>query len=169
MVPTLWFLALVPELDKGTLKVFILYGFFQSEEMARLATDAGISAYTESDDTLFQLNSFVRRFYINILGRDAEQEGLDFWVANLVNSTINAGELAQGFFFSQEFIAQAHDDSRFVEIAYETILGRVSDESGKIFWIGQLNSGVSREELIGEFINSVEFKVLAAEYGIQVS
>ncbi|NOQ64830.1 MAG: DUF4214 domain-containing protein [Methyloprofundus sp.] len=159
----------VSELDKGTLKVFILYGFFQSGEMADLAAEAGVAAYSESDDRLFQLNSFVRRFYTNVLGRDADQGGFDSWMADLLNNTRDAKKLAEGFFFSQEFIQQGHDDSRFVEIAYETILGRVSDESGKIFWAGQLSSGMSREELVGGFLNSEEFEVLAAEYGIQVS
>lgn len=45
-------------------------------------------------------------------------------------------------------------------------MGREPDEAGYNAWVGQLNSGVSREEVFNGFAQSQEFTQICAWYGI---
>lgn len=154
-------------INEGLLREFVLYSFFQSAEFKALAEQSNTLAYSESDHTQFLVKDFVRRLYVNVLGREPEQGGMDYWSGRLFDGSATASVIVQGFFFSNEFINQGHGDSAFVEIAYETILDRSSDIGGKNFWLGELANGLTRLQLIQGFIQSQEFESLAASYGIQ--
>lgn len=45
----------------------------------------------------------VRRFYRDILGREADSGGLAYWVVRLENGTVDAGEIFSSMLFSQEY------------------------------------------------------------------
>lgn len=114
---------------------------------------------------------FVARFYELVLGRDYEAAGLAFWTRQLVSKVKNAGDIASGFFFSQEFKDRGTTNLKFVQIAYLTLLGRdpVGDP-GVDFWVNALNGGFkTRENVIAGFVNSPEFSDIALEYGINAA
>ena len=79
-----------------------------------------------------------------------------------------AKEVAKEFFNSEEFKNLNLNDEEFIKTAYKTLLGRDADEAGLKYWKEQLQNGVSREELIDQFLDSKEFKKFAMESGVLV-
>ena len=57
-------------------------------------------------------------------------------------------------------------DADYVEDLYKSCLGRNSDPDGKAFWIQQLASGKTRDEVMAGFINSKEYSQICDVYGI---
>ena len=57
-------------------------------------------------------------------------------------------------------------DEEFVEILYETFLGRASDPAGKTTWVNCLKKGQSRDEVMKGFSNSAEFSKIVASFGL---
>ena len=60
-------------LNDGLLRDFVLYGFFQSSEFSALAEQFGVTGYSERDHAQFLVKDFVRRFYVNVLGRESDR------------------------------------------------------------------------------------------------
>jgi len=120
---------------------------------------------TPSVDALTQ---FIQRLYQNVLGRQADQGGLDFWKNALANGQSNGSTISEQFFFSNEYLNRNRTNAQYVNDLYETCMGRPADEGGRDFWVGRLNSGVSRRQLMEQFLQSDEFKRICAQYGIPV-
>jgi len=112
--------------------------------------------------------AFIRRFYQLVLDREPDAQGFDFWLSQLANSddSETAGEIARGFFESNEFKGRKTADGEFLDIAYRSFFDREADSEGKQYWMGQLSSGVSRHDVINGFIASQEFVDLTASFGI---
>ncbi len=158
----------VSRLQNGRLRDMVLYGFLKSQEFTDLAERLSIIGFSQDDQALYQLKQFVLRFYQKVLKRKADVQGFDYWVAQLNSGSQSAGDIARNFFFSNEFSRLNYNDSSFIDIAYQTILNRASDQTGKNYWLGQLAGGLTRPGLINAFIASQEFSDLANFYGIRV-
>jgi hypothetical protein len=156
------------KLQNGKLRDMVLYGFLTSKEFAKLATRFSVTGFSDKDNALYQIKQFVVRFYEQVLQRNAEVGGYDFWAEQLLSGAQSAGDIARGFFFSAEFMNKNHDDLTFINIAYQTILNRTADQGGRDFWLSQLDSGLTPLDMINGFIGSQEFKALATSYGIRV-
>ncbi len=142
----------------------IFYGFALSKEFSALCQESyGILAYNAAD----QREAFVERFYNLVLGRDADLGGVKYWTGELKSKRKTAADIANGFFFSDEFKSKAVGNDKFVEIAYRTLLNREADDEGKNFWVGKLNGGYSRGALILDFVYTPEFEKLAKKYDIK--
>ncbi|PRM86894.1 DUF4214 domain-containing protein [Aliarcobacter cryaerophilus] len=115
-----------------------------------------------------KIEEFVNRFYTEVLERPSDESGLESWSSQLENGTKTADDIANGFFFSEEFKNKNLDNDDFVEIAYEALLGREADLAGKNHWINNLDNGMSRSDILDGFIYSDEFKNIANNYGIEV-
>lgn len=83
----------------------------------------------------------VVRLYRAALGRDPDQDGLNFWTSALQAGT-PLQDLAAGFVASGEFAARlgALDAGGFVTQLYANILGRAPDPGGFQYWTGLLQS-----------------------------
>jgi hypothetical protein len=110
------------------------------------------------------IRDLINSYYMNVLDRDPDQGGLDFWTAEVervVSLGIDTGEgfqaLGRLFFNSTEYRSKEKFDDEFVTDLYETFLNRLPDEQGKAHWAAQLRSGLTRDMLITEFANSEEF------------
>lgn len=110
--------------------------------------------------------SFVERAYLLILGREGEQEGIDYWVNGLQSNELDAANLIYGFVNSAEFINRGYSNDEQVEILYNVMLNRTSDPEGKAGWVNILNNGCSINAVLSGFTGSQEFKNLCSEYGI---
>ena len=142
----------------------VFYGFALSKEFTALCQESyGILAYDAAD----QREAFVERFYNLVLGRDADVGGVKYWTGELKSKRKTAADIANGFFFSDEFKSKAVGNDKFVEIAYRTLLNREADNDGKNYWVGKLNSGYSRASLILDFVYTPEFEKLAKKYDIK--
>ena len=110
---------------------------------------------------------FVTRCYQKILGRNPDSGGLKSWSDQLRAGTKTAAEIINGFMNSTEYKNKYHTDVESVEILYNTMLDRKSDEAGLKYWLGYLKAGNSIGVVINGFCNSNEFRKLCNSYGIR--
>ena len=157
-------------MKKGYTYKKVLAGFIKSDEFGNLCRDLGIvrGSY-KSDEPVDQGNkieAFVARLYKVCLGRAYDQEGLDNWVGALTSGNADVYSVVEEFFNSQEFMNRNLNDTEFVTVAYQTILGREPDKSGLEHWVNNLIWGDTRDDVLYGFLGSQEFKKLCGEYGI---
>ena len=140
--------------------------FVESIEFTTLCERNGIlrGDYVSVGD----IERFVTRFYTICLGRQADQKGHWGWVVNLRDQNMNGAQIAEAFFFSEEFVGKNVSDEAYVDLLYRTIMGREPDEAGKSGWVNELKKGyITRKDMLKAFIESNEFTRLCAGYGIE--
>ena len=120
----------------------------------------------EPVDPTTKVADFVKRCYSLILGRDADEGGLNNWVTQLTAGVANASQIISGFMNSAEYLNRNSANDATVEILYNTMLGRPSDPAGKQGWVDQLNAGGDSNTVINGFCGSQEFLAICADYGI---
>ena len=158
------------ELSGGRSRTGVLSGFVNSVEFGNLCDEYGIARGTMEEDGSNVYNAGVRDFvlrnYEKALGRRGETAGVEDWSHRINTGQMSALDVAQSFFHSQEFLNKNTSNEEYVEILYETFLGRASDSAGKADWVSQLNGGKSRDEVMKGFAYSQEFKNIMAQYGL---
>ncbi len=157
----------VNELENGYLtRSQVTKSFVESTEFSDICNSYGIIR-GNYDASVAPIEHFVTRFYTLCLERQPDQAGLYGWVGNLKNQSMNGAQIAEQFFFSNEFINKGITDEKYIELLYNTLMGRTSDEAGKTGWIQQLKSGsMSRKDILKSFIESKEFTGICETYGI---
>jgi uncharacterized repeat protein (TIGR01451 family) len=99
---------------------------------------------------LAAMTSFVNGLYHDVLGRVADQPGLDGWVMALEGGASRAA-VAAAFWNSLE-----HREIE-VEQLYETLLYRPADPAGLAGWTSALMSGASEQDVEIGFLSSPEY------------
>ena len=113
------------------------------------------------------VSDFVSRLYKFTFGREAEQEGLEYWTEKLDTYEMTGGEVAQAFICSQEFADKNYSDKKFVDVLYTVFFDREADEEGRNYWLSRLkNENLSRVQSAASFIDSQEWANTCAYYGI---
>ena len=112
------------------------------------------------------VEQFVARLYQLVLGRSADAEGLRNWSNLLRRGVVTGASTAYEFVFSPEMSFRRLTDDRFIDVLYESMLGRKADIHGKTDWVNALNDGWSREDIFASFVNSVEFEIMCRQAGI---
>lgn len=81
------------------------------------------------------------RLYRTLFGRQADPEGLAYWVA-LRRAGIGGDEVAYWMTQSAEYHVryQGLDDSEFLHAVYNNLLGRDADEGGHAYWLGLIET-----------------------------
>lgn len=103
----------------------------------------------------------VATLYTQILGRQAEVDGYQFW-AHVGSQGELLGAMAISFVQSEEYrnlsgkAWNSLDTAGKVEVLYEAMLGRASDAEGKAFWMHHIQNGISYEAIAEGFIDSLE-------------
>ena len=103
----------------------------------------------------------VATLYYQVLGRQAEINGFQYWVKD---TSLSLGQIGINFIESSEYIAHSGinwdslDLAGKVETFYEAFLGRASDADGKTFWLDTINAGMTVEDVAKCFIDSVEMQ-----------
>ena len=140
--------------------------FVESTEFSGICADYGIVRGTY-DASIAPIEKFVERLYKLCLERNADQAGLYGWVGNLKNGNMNGAQMANSFFFSDEFINKNVSNEKYVELLYNTLMGRHADADGKAGWVSQLQGGhMDRRAVMKAFIESAEFTDICANYNI---
>ncbi len=157
----------VNELSNGYMtRSQVTKAFVESTEFTNICTSYGITRGTY-DASIAPIEHFVTRFYTLCLERNADQAGLYGWVNNLKNQYMNGAQIADAFIFSDEFVNKNVSDEKYIELLYNTLLGRPSDANGKAGWVGELQGGhMTREGMMKAFIESTEFTGICETYGI---
>lgn len=134
-----------------------------------MPASACASPDSQSNDTTASagIRSFVERLYGDALGRTSYQESeIDYWYSALRNGEKTGAEVAQGFFFSDEFKNKNLSDVAFVDLLYRVMFDRQADEGGKTNWLSKLSAGMSREYVYHGFAESQEFANVCGQYGV---
>lgn len=101
--------------------------------------------------------AIVREDYHAAFGREADTGGLAAWT-NSLNNGLTPTQLAQAFASSGEFQALhgQQTDTQYVDSLYVNALGRNADPAGEAAWVGALQAGASRADLLQTFAQSSE-------------
>ena len=94
------------------------------------------------------------------MGRKADPVGLAEWFNQLILGNNTGADVAQGFFFSDEFKNKNTSNEVYVDVLYATMFDRAADPSGKSAWLDILDTGFSRTYAYRGFVESQEFKVM---------
>ncbi|URD62167.1 DUF4214 domain-containing protein [Sphingomonas sp. KRR8] len=134
-------------------------------------TDAltGIERVQFQDGTLIfdpdGIAAEITRLYDTVLHRQPDALGLDQWVDAVEDHGTTFKQVAAAFLASAEFQARTGSLSNadYVEFLYQSALGRPSDAAGKSYWVGQLQAGADRADLLIGFSESQEHRALTAD------
>jgi len=132
----------LPQLNSGQItRAQLAYAIFVSPEF--------------ENDGLFIISA-----YLAVLGRNPDYNG---WLYNLQNlwAGVSPESVISSFIQSPEF-QQTYgtlDNTGFVNLVYQNVLGRAADPTGLSYWVGQLSSGAAtRADLMYSFTSSSEFQ-----------
>jgi N-acetylmuramoyl-L-alanine amidase len=112
------------------------------------------------------VRDFVSRHYVEVMGREADAGGLEYWTNMLENQHISGGDLVMNFLNSEEFRAKRMTDETYVRLLYTTTFNRQPDTTGLNYWREMLRDGLSRTYVAVSFLNSPEFADICNQYGI---
>lgn len=109
--------------------------------------------YTEADaDAL--------RLYQAFFNRAPDDPGSVYWIG-LRGDGATVEDLTWGFANSTEFLAEYGQlsDQVFLTLVYDNMLGRIADQAGFDYWLGQLTSGkLDQPGVVRWVTENVEFK-----------
>ncbi|WP_350025723.1 DUF4214 domain-containing protein [Pseudomonas fulva] len=114
---------------------------------------AAIAVSAEAQELDASNATFVNDLYSNVLGRDAEEAGLNAWVEALFNGASRA-EVAKAIVGSAEATDKSNSD--FVDSLYQSALGREADAGGKAAWTEALAAGASHADVALGIVGSAE-------------
>lgn len=112
------------------------------------------------------IEGFVTRMYRVVLGREAEEAGLQDWSERLRSGNSCAADIVLGFFFSPEYEAKAKSNGEIITDFYSAMLDRTPDSDGYNDWVKHLDVGMTKTSIAYGFVGSQEFGNLCASYGI---
>ena len=129
--------------------------------------NSGAATRAQVVEKLMQSDAFqgrlgpIVRLYTAYFKRLPDYEGLMYWYGRMYPGSgvgLNLAQVSEGFAQSNEF-ANAYgnlDNAGFVTRVYQNVLGRDPEAAGYAYWMGRLNSGMSRGELMVGFSESIE-------------
>lgn len=165
----------VSVLDSGMGLGVVLKGFIDSSEFNSICNKYGVRKgqiiLNEPREMNQGITGFVARCYKNVLSRDYDVNGINYWCNRILKSS-NRKQAAidtasNGFFHSKEFLSKNYNDTEYVKILYRTFLGREYDAGGLQYWLNQMKNGKSRDDVLEGFAYSIEFSSIMAKYGIK--
>ncbi len=148
-------------------------GSLQPEELgiSRTTMNDLTQAITEAVTLSDQIESYreanidvvlpIARLYQAAFDRTPDLGGLNYWVDQWESVQLSIGEIANGFYFADEFTATygALDDNSYVTQLYANVLDRAPDQPGFDYWVGRLDDGMSRPGVLHSFSESLENKI----------
>lgn len=157
-------------LYQGASREYVFRGFVESQEYTQICSSYGINrggyTLTQPRDENLGVTSFVARLYQQALGREFDVDGMNNWCYQINSRAMSPEEVAECFIYSQEFENKHMSDEEYVRTLYHTFLDREADTEGLNNWMGQLQRGTSRREILHGFSRSPEFKKIMAQYGL---
>jgi hypothetical protein len=121
-------------------------------------------AVTVFDPDTSSVIDLVTEYYNNILDRPPEPGGAEWWTAEIerivsLGIDIKEGFIAVGkaFFNSTEYLSKGKTGTDYVLDLYKAFLSRTPSQPEIDFHLGYMAQGVSRNEVLNNFIFSPEF------------
>lgn len=101
---------------------------------------------------------FVTIMYQNVLLRQPDSRGYDFWVNQLNTGQMTRSQVGLAILQSSEFQGLTSTQHRVsVSLLYFDMLRRQPDPGGFSSWVNSLNSGTALTDVINGFLNSGEY------------
>ncbi|UCF94245.1 MAG: DUF4214 domain-containing protein, partial [Desulfobacterales bacterium] len=110
--------------------------------------------------------NLVNDCYRGLLDRLPDTDGFNRWV-EMMRTAMAEGEgavrelshqIALGFLQSAEYALRRRSDREFLEDMYNGILRRGAQQAEFDAWLEYMQAGMTREEVLGYFTDSVEFQ-----------
>lgn len=114
-----------------------------------------------------KVREFVERLYEKVLGRTADESEISYYTTSLKAKEKTGADAGYGFVFSPEFTGRELSNADYVEVLYETFMGRASDEGGRSYWTNFLDNGVSRLYVFRGFVESQEYTAICESSEIE--
>jgi len=157
-------------LQGGVTREYVTAQFVNSAEFEAVCAEygmqrgsIGLSGYVNLNPNL---TMYVVRCYREIHGRNADPDGLEYWCEMIVTKQRDATHVARSFVDSQEFIEKNLSNEDYLEVLYRAFMGRSSDSSGLAYWLGELEKGCTRMEVLDRFADCVEFDEILKSFGL---
>ncbi|MEM9395120.1 MAG: DUF4214 domain-containing protein [Pseudomonadota bacterium] len=146
-------------LDSGMSRSDVVLSFIESPEFKANTAIPALAFSTDAVQGGFSDDVF--RLYHATLDRDPDTAGVDYWTGALANG-MSKHEAVSGFVSSAEFQSNygATDNAQFVSLLYNNVLGREPGADGLSYWVGELDAGMSRNEVVLGLADSAEFITL---------
>lgn len=97
----------------------------------------------------------IAGLYIAYFNRAPEAAGLSHWLGDFSRG---ADVRTQAANFAGHPVFEATyggmGDQQFVETIYQNVLGASGDADGIAYWVGELNNGVPRHQMVADFVHS---------------
>lgn len=111
--------------------------------------------------------AFLSLLYNNVLGRDPDAEGFQYWTNSMSNGmsrsevVLNFSEAAENIEITRPEVERGiwvrDDQAATVARMYDTTLDRLPDASGLNGWVNAMKAGMTPQQLANNFTGSVEF------------
>jgi hypothetical protein len=96
----------------------------------------------------------VYLMYQAALGRMPDQSGFDYWTNQAETKNYSSLDLANIFSKTGEFtdrFGTNPTNTAYVLKLYDNVLGRAPDPAGLNYWVGRLDAGTSKEQVLSSF------------------
>ena len=154
---------------------FGAYADSESEITESSETNNGLAAsnrITISSNGNNSATILITHYYTSILERGPDAGGLAYW-QNQIAQRQALGldvkpvfrDMAYFFFNSAEYLARNTTNTQYITNLYLTFFQRTPDAGGMSFWLGQLATGMSRNDAMSGFLYSTEFTVFMQSLG----
>ena len=157
-------------LQKGYSRRYVYRKFAHSQEFSDICKSykitRGVITLDSERDRWPELTEYVGRLYDKALDRHPDDDGMNWWCANIKNHTMTPVAAAESFILSPEFEAKNLSNEEYIKVLYRTFMGREYDQDGLNYWLGRINSGESRRNILRSFAGCPEFAAIAAKAGI---
>ena len=105
------------------------------------------------------------RLYKAAFDRAPDLKGLGYWINELDNHA-PITSVAGNFILSDEFqrlygVNVSNND--FIRLLYENVLDRSPDQNGYDYWLGDMAKGLTKEQVLVSFSESIENKANVAD------
>ena len=156
-------------LADGTARAVLVEEFIESVEWCNVCATYGVKSgalYHKATVPSKNAVKFATRLYTCCLGRDPEEEGLNYWSLALTNLDATGYQAASLFFTLPEFAGLKTSNEEYLTRLYTTFMGREPEAEGFAYWLGHLSTDMNRLQVLQGFAQSQEFTNICNEYGI---
>ncbi len=137
--------------------ILVLGGLFPALPAGALVGTNDSDQVPEVSITCDGTGVHTARLYRTLFGRQADAEGLAYWVA-LRRAGIGGDEVAYWMTQSAEYqlLYEGLDDGEFLHAVYNNLLGRNADEGGHTYWLGLVETD-GRASVVSWMTQTPEF------------
>ena len=156
-------------LASGENRAVLVEEFIESVEWCNVCAGYGVKSgalYHKATVPSKNAVKFATRLYTCCLGRDPEEDGLNYWALALTNLDATGYQAASLFFTLPEFVGLKTTNEEYLTRLYTTFMGREPEADGFNYWLGLLNGGTDRNDVMKAFAGCPEFQEICNQYGI---